>query len=76
VLKRLVLTPRRTWEIELTNGIRLVLDRRDTGKKIERFAEVYAQHLAAKAANVQLVDLRYANGFAVRWRSGSTEAGR
>lgn len=70
VVQRLVLTPRRTWELDLTNGVHLVLDRRDTEHKVDRFARVFARQLAAQVSNIRHVDLRYANGFAVRWRNG------
>jgi cell division protein FtsQ len=69
------LTPRRTWELDLTNGIKLVLDGRDIRRKVEQFARVYTQQLASQAANIRQVDLRYANGFAVRWRNGANNEG-
>jgi cell division protein FtsQ len=75
VLKNVTLTPRRTWELDLTNGIRLVLDSRDSRRKIERFTRVYGQQLAAQVTNIRQVDLRYANGFAVRWRTGANNEG-
>jgi cell division protein FtsQ len=70
MLKELTLTPRRTWELELTNGIRLVLDRQQPERKVERFARVYARALAAQAERIRRVDLRYENGFAVEWKAG------
>lgn len=74
-LRRLTLTPRRTWQIELTNGLRLVLDRVQPARKLERFARVYARALARVGATARVVDLRYTNGFAVEWQRGAA-AGR
>lgn len=75
VPKSVTLTPRRTWELDLSNGIKLVLDSRDTRRKIEQFVRVYSQQLAPQAANIRQVDLRYANGFAVRWRASTNNEG-
>jgi cell division protein FtsQ len=75
VLNSVTLTPRRTWELDLTNGIKLVLDSRDIRRKVEQFASVYSQLLASQAANIRQVDLRYANGFAVRWRASTNNEG-
>jgi cell division protein FtsQ len=71
-LRRLTLTPRRTWQIELTNGLRLVLDRVQPDRKLERFARVYARALARAGMSARVVDLRYTNGFAVEWNRGAS----
>jgi cell division protein FtsQ len=66
-IRALALSPRRTWRIDLTNGIALVLDRDEPQHKIERFVQVYARTLAPQVASIRQVDLRYTNGFAVQW---------
>jgi len=63
----LTLTPRHSWNIVLDNGLALTLGREDPEGKVARFARVYPQALAALAARVRRVDLRYTNGFAVQW---------
>jgi cell division protein FtsQ len=63
------LTSRRTWELQLNNGIALVLARDHPQVRLERFARVYRQALAPYAGNIKQVDLRYANGFTVAWVS-------
>lgn len=73
-LERLTLTPRRSWQISVldvrtSSRFTLVLDRFESARKAERFARSYAQTLAARVAEIRLVDLRYANGFAVQWRT-------
>lgn len=66
-VKRLTLTPRRAWELELNNGIRVVLGRTDAEMRLQRLVRFYPE-LAARADNVQQIDMRYTNGFAVKWR--------
>lgn len=72
-LKRLTLTPRRTWRLELDNGPTLVLDRDDIERKVERFAQSWPalKHEGAREARaIHQVDLRYSNGFAVQFKAG------
>lgn len=66
-IKRMTLTPRRAWELELNNGIRVVLGRADAEMRLQRLVRFYPE-LAARADNVQQIDMRYTNGFAVKWR--------
>ncbi len=74
-IRALTLTPRRTWQIELMNGPRLVLDRVQPDRKLERFVRVYGQGFGRLGAGARVVDLRYTNGFAVEWQRGAA-AGR
>ncbi|MBI3575025.1 MAG: FtsQ-type POTRA domain-containing protein [Gammaproteobacteria bacterium] len=66
-VRKLTLTPRRTWELELTDGFMLVLDRAQPDKKLERFARAYPRTLARAGTPIRHVDLRYTNGFSVTW---------
>lgn len=65
---------RRAWELELDNGIRLTLGRRDPEQQVRRFVRFYPEVMAARAADIEEVDLRYTNGFAVRWRASGAPA--
>ncbi|MEE9421553.1 MAG: cell division protein FtsQ/DivIB [Gammaproteobacteria bacterium] len=59
---------RRAWRLKLSNGMAVELGRTDPVKRLARFINVYPTILAAKAtAVIEQVDLRYSNGFAVRW---------
>lgn len=73
-IKNLTLTPRRTWRLELANGLTLVLDREQPEKKIGRFARVYGRLVARAGASIRRADLRYTNGFSVEWASGRPAA--
>jgi cell division protein FtsQ len=65
-LENITLTPRRVWQLELAEGMVIVLDRDHPELKLERFARVYAQTLRHQAGGISQADLRYANGFAVQ----------
>jgi cell division protein FtsQ len=70
-LTRLTLTPRRTWRVELSNDVVLVLDREEVEHKIDRFAQAWPL-LARDGRAIHQVDLRYTNGFAVQWKAART----
>lgn len=63
---------RRAVEIQLQNGVTLLMGRvqNEYGQdnELRRFARVYRESLSPKADRIVLVDLRYTNGFAVRWK--------
>lgn len=67
-VQRLTLDTRRAWIAELDNGMALLLGRGDHPERIERFARLYPTTLAARAAEIAHVDLRYPNGLTVHWR--------
>lgn len=67
-LERLVLTPRYAWQLRLANGLNLVLGRdADVAeRRLERFVADYEETVGRLPGRHDYVDLRYANGFAVR----------
>lgn len=60
------LTPRRAWQVRLASGTTLELGRDDVEARLARFIAVHDRTLGALQRRVDYVDLRYANGFAVR----------
>lgn len=64
-----VLSDRGAWTLPLTSGGELLLGRTQAEARLTRFAEVYRELSAADASRLQRADLRYANGFALRWLS-------
>lgn len=60
-------TSRRSWHIDLGKGLQIVMGREDDEKAMQRFVQVYPKLLAPRINQIQRVDLRYTNGFAVQW---------
>lgn len=59
-------SPRRAWSLRLDGGTRLELGRTDMEGRVARFVQNYPQALSVLGRRIEHVDLRYANGFAVR----------
>ncbi len=59
---------RHAWVVELDNEIELVLGREPQDQRIQRFINVYRTDLAEKTKQISRVDLRYSNGFSIRWK--------
>ena len=57
------------WSLEFADGVRLVF-RDGQERHVRRFAAVYLSALVGRRESIERIDLRYPNGFAVRWRSG------
>jgi cell division protein FtsQ len=66
-LKRVVLSPRRAWQLELNSGAVVLLGREEMQQRLQRFVRFYPQMLNGQTA-LQLVDMRYPNGFALKWQ--------
>lgn len=67
---------RRALQVILTNGVRLLLGRvrndTESAEEIQRFVKAYKASLSPKLDQISLVDLRYTNGLAVRWKQHAT----
>lgn len=57
-------SPRRSWQIRLDNGMTLVLGRRDIVPRIERFVKVWPKLSKKERDHTHQIDLRFPNGFA------------
>lgn len=67
-VSELSVNERRAWRLVLDNGVEVHLGRRELEPRLQRLVRVYPQVLARRAQEIAAVDLRYTNGFAVRWR--------
>jgi cell division protein FtsQ len=67
-LERVVLTPRRAWQLTLDSGLHIMLGRDADGAQVRlaRFVAAYPATLGRIAHRHEYVDLRYPNGFALR----------
>jgi cell division protein FtsQ len=68
-LTALRLDARGAWEFDLSNGITVRLGRRDVDDRFERFVTTAAKLVTQRAEDIAYVDMRYANGFAIGWRT-------
>jgi cell division protein FtsQ len=73
-IDELTLDARRAWRLKLDNGITLALGRTDSQQRLQRFTRAYASLLNEKQETIRAVDLRYTNGFAVRWQAPEENA--
>src|SRR5690606_12993600 len=60
-------SPRGSWRLHLAAGTVIELGRADAMQHLKRFLDVWPRIASTRAQPPQSVDLRYANGFAVRW---------
>jgi len=68
-VNKLELDERRSWSMLLSNGVELQLGRNDTQRRIQRFVKVFSMQNAPKLDDIQYIDLRYPNGFAMKSRT-------
>ena len=61
---------RGSWQIKLQNGMTVKIGREHQKKRLRRFMVGYDHSLKQVINNVKTVDLRYTNGFAVKWKNG------
>jgi len=67
------LDERRAWMFESTEGLLVVIGRKDFDERVTRFVELIPGNLGAKIHDAEMIDMRYPNGFSVRWKEGATE---
>lgn len=60
------LSTRRAWQVRLDNDMTLEVGREQVNTRVARFLAVYPQTMVPLGRRADYVDLRYANGFAVR----------
>lgn len=65
------MSQRRAWQVKLDSGISLELGRDHPGARLQKFVRVFDATIARMPQAVAYVDLRYPNGFAVRFASES-----
>lgn len=67
-LSALTLDARGAWNARLANGVEVRLGREQSDRRIELFVALVAPMIAARAGDVDYVDMRYSNGFAIGWQ--------
>lgn len=71
-IDELELSPRRAWRLRLEGGTEIMLGRTDPAVRLARFIALYPKLFAIPAQAPVYVDLRYADGVAVRMPRGVT----
>ncbi|MBI2993999.1 MAG: FtsQ-type POTRA domain-containing protein [Gammaproteobacteria bacterium] len=66
---KLKLNERRSWLFAFAEGPSVDLGRGDFDARLSRFASMVPAYLAADLSRIEVIDMRYTNGFAVRWKS-------
>lgn len=69
-LKEFSVNDREAWKIKLTTGLEILLGRTGQLKKLQRFLDTLPVLGHKKIAAMEVVDLRYPNGYAVSWKPG------
>ncbi|MFZ1830972.1 MAG: cell division protein FtsQ/DivIB [Candidatus Competibacteraceae bacterium] len=60
---------RRAWWLTFDNGLEVHVGRERFEQRLRRLAQLYPRILSAQIDRIAVVDLRYGNGFAVRWKA-------
>lgn len=66
-LRRVHMDARGAWEMTLLNGIEVRLGRKNTDERTKLFIDVVANIVSRREADIEFVDMRYSNGFAIGW---------
>jgi cell division protein FtsQ len=59
-------TARRAWQLRLQSGLTIALGRESVEARLARFVETHGRTIGRLGRRIDYVDLRYANGYAVR----------
>ena len=73
-LSKLKLDRLGAWQVETSNGIKLILGRNKVGEKIRRLVLVWETDLGQQSSKIKTIDLRYPNGLAVSWKDRKSVA--
>ena len=70
-VRKVNLDARGSWDMTLGNGIEVRLGRRDVSERTQLFLDVVADIITSRAKDIDYVDMRYGNGFTIRWNNGA-----
>lgn len=63
----LQLNERRAWSFRLEGGPVVIIGRTNVAERLQRFNDTVVTHFAAQFNDIVSIDLRYTNGFSIRW---------
>jgi len=73
IVTAVALSPRGGWTLTLASGASIAVGREEPRERLKRFLDAWPKLAAGRTEAPAYVDLRYANGFAVRWSGGVQE---
>ena len=72
-LAEFIITDRWSWKVKSANNLQILLGRTDQLKKLQRFLKTLSVLPQEQIDAMEIVDLRYPNGYAVSWKAGTPE---
>lgn len=63
---------RGSWSLRLSDGAQVLVGRFDAEQRVRRFADLLPKLIAPEGRALQRADLRYANGFALKWSEATS----
>lgn len=64
----LTIDKRGAWELRLNNGVLVRFGATAVDERVTRFFHALDQVIASRGEQVEYLDMRYTNGFAIRWK--------
>jgi len=64
------LSERGSWTLTMSGGAEVEIGREQAEPRLQRFVAVLPRLAATRSGSFERADLRYANGFAIRWQGG------
>ena len=63
---------RGSWSLRLSDGAQVLVGRQDAELRVRRFADLLPKLISPEGRALQRADLRYANGFALKWSEAAS----
>lgn len=67
-IAQLYLSARQAWNIQLSNGVKVILGRVNPELRLQRLIASYPQIVGSHSADIDYIDMRYTSGMAVKWK--------
>jgi len=68
-VKSLNVSLRLSYRVVLSNGLLVIIGRKNIAQRFNRIVELYPRLIGQKSGQVAYVDLRYSNGLAIKWKT-------
>lgn len=60
---------RHALELTLDGDLKIILGQKKIRTRLDRFIKIYPKTIASRVADIKVIDLRYTNGMAIRWKN-------